>query len=260
MAAYLTPARSALDRLYQDEDLPRALIVAAHPDDEVIGLGSRLARFSEVALIEVTDGAPRDLQDARAHGFASAEEYAAARRSELEEAFQVAGVRPRPWVSLGIPDQQAALHLAQMADQIAAVVDRFRPELVLTHPYEGGHPDHDACAFAVNAVVPEVAEFASYHLHNGNVRTGCFLNNGELGRPLWLRPEQREQKRRMFECFATQRETLRMFDISVESFRMAPRYRFDQRPHEGELHYERYPWGMTGARFCELVKEAGVCA
>ena len=264
MAAHFSQSGWALDRLLGHSDLPRTLIVAAHPDDEVIGAGSRLGRFASFGLIEVTDGAPRDLADAHSHGFSTWIEYAGARRAELEAALNLAGANPRPWTCLGIPDQQAAFHLRQIIQQIAAVIDRFRPELILTHPYEGGHPDHDACAFAVPAAVqmcdqqPQIAEFASYHLAAESVRTGTFLRNGEPGRKPHMSRADGDLKRRMFECFTTQHETLRMFDPTVEAYRYAPRYRFDKPPHAGTLHYEQYPWGMTGAQFCELVQLCGV--
>src|ERR1051325_5216230 len=43
----------------------RLAIVAAHPDDETIGAGAYLARLSQAIFIHVTDGAPRDMRDAR---------------------------------------------------------------------------------------------------------------------------------------------------------------------------------------------------
>ena len=57
------------------------MIVVAHPDDETIGLGAQLGRFEDALLVHVTDGAPRDGDDARNYGFASVADYAAARRS-----------------------------------------------------------------------------------------------------------------------------------------------------------------------------------
>ena len=55
-------------------------------------------------------------------------------------------------------------------------------EQVITHPYEGGHPDHDACAFAARAAVRHSAnkaklmEFTSYHA--GLYRLGCLRVSG----------------------------------------------------------------------------------
>ena len=57
---------------------PVALVVA-HPDDETIGLGSRLHLFDRLLLVHLTDGAPADMGDARRAGFATREAYAAAR-------------------------------------------------------------------------------------------------------------------------------------------------------------------------------------
>jgi LmbE family N-acetylglucosaminyl deacetylase len=235
-------------------------VVVAHPDDEIIGAGTRLRQFQHLSLIYVTDGAPRDLRDASAHGFTSAVGYAAARRRELEDALRVADAAPDRVVELEVPDQQASLNLVHITRGVRAILAEVRPHLVLTHPYEGGHPDHDACAFAVHNAIAgdiELAEFTSYHDADGSMRTAEFLpSTGEHVYTIRLTNAERERKRSMLDAFRTQRGMLAAFRTDVESFRLAPAYDFIQVPHDGTLYYERQPWGMTGDRFRELVREA----
>ncbi len=258
---------------------PRAMIVVAHPDDEVIALGARLRRYCDAVLLHVTDGAPLDGGDARAHGFASLADYRAARRRELEAACALAGIPSSQLRQLGIPDQRAAHALGNLADQVLQQLREFRPEVVVTHPYEGGHPDHDACAFAVHTAVrqmaatgeqtPLIVEAAFYHQGpQGGIETGVFLpGSGPAAVEHWLSPEERERKQALLASFPTQRETLQFFPVDVERFRIAPAYNFAERPHPGKLFYEYFLWGMTGDRFCSearaaqerLLREAAPC-
>ena len=230
------------------------LVVSAHPDDETIGASTLLA--SAVAVVHVTDGAPRDLHDAHKYGFETAEAYAAARRRELEAAMQVAGVSPE-LIEIGVPDQQATFEVARVAAELRRIVKQLQPRVVLTHPYEGGHPDHDACALAVQLAVKDlpVEEYACYHNHGGRIRTGEFLQLLKGDRTVTLNPGQQSTKQTMFDCFVTQREILAWFPIGIERFRPAPRYDFTKPPHEGRLFYEQFEWGMTGERFRSVARE-----
>src|SRR5215207_6872772 len=128
-------------------------MVVAHPDDEAIGAGAQLPRLNGVTMIHVTDGAPRSPRDAERHGLSTAAEYAFARARELERVMMLAGIPVADRFCLGLADQEAALHLPRIARALVRLFLERATEIVLTHSYEGGHPDHDVAAFAAHAAV-----------------------------------------------------------------------------------------------------------
>jgi len=240
-------------------------VVAAHPDDETIGAGAFLRLMHRPVLVHVTDGAPRDMRDAAANGFESRAAYAETRRRELLESLRAGGIDPAEAVSLGYVDQEASLHLAELARQLADLLRRLGVDSIFTHAYEGGHPDHDAAAFAVHAACrlmpaesrPRVVEYTSYHSRGGRMETGVFLPEGGRREVVMkLDGEGRARKERMVACYRTQRRVLQYFGCAEERFRPAPEYDFAAPPHAGPLFYEQFDLGMTAARWSELAQGA----
>ena len=243
-----------------------AAIVVAHPDDEVLGVGTLLPNLANLrAIIHVTDGAPRRGPDVTNAGVGSWHEYAALRRRELKAAVDAAGVHCARLICLDYPDQEASFHLAHLARRIARLFRQLRLGVVFSHPYEGGHPDHDACAAAVRFACsltrggrwPKVVEFTSYHRSpDGWLETECFLGRSSK---IWrrvLNDAQRQKKRHMVSCYASQQAVLSQFPICQEPIRMAPDYDFTEPPHAGKLYYENFNWGMTGTRWRRLARRA----
>ena len=247
---------------------PATMVVAAHPDDEAVGAGSRLPRLKHAHFVYVTDGAPADGQDAARHGL-TVGGYRALRRSERDAALALCGIGASQVVDLGCPDQQAARRLPQLAMRLADLFLAMRAQSVLTHSYEGGHPDHDATAFAVHAAAallrrrgeaaPELVEMTSYHRGTQGLRAGEFLPDAQADAGLasvHLDADAQRRKRALLACYASQRETLAQFGVDVERFRPAPAHDFSRAPHDGPLYYEMHPWGLSGAGFRTLAADA----
>ena len=252
-------------------DAPRIAIIAAHPDDEAASAGSLIPFLNKGWLVHVTDGAPRDLVDAFANGILTRSQYATARNREARAALEVARFPEDRLISMGLVDQEASLDLAGLARAICALIVRLGPDAVLTHPYEGSHPDHDATAFAVHAGAALLARSPRHHDHSvPELLEMAGHHAGAVGEPLRARflvpdgdpivrtlgEKELTLKKRMIECFRTQRRMLHTFDLGVERYRAAIRYDFTLPPHSGKLHYEDVPWGMEEGRFIHLTREA----
>lgn len=142
-----------------------------------------------------------------------------------DEVIGLAGIAAAQADQLDIPDQQASFRLRELAETLAARLSALRPRIVVTHAYEGGHPEF---------------------LH----RSGCAVTT------LALDERERALKQRLVDCFLSQRRVLADFPIEVERFRPAPAYDFTRPPHPGPLYYEQLDWGVDGPRWRALADQA----
>ena len=245
----------------------RVLVLGAHPDDETIGASLLLSRFPQSSVAFLTDGAPRDtsLWSAGANG--SRDEYARIRKQEAVRALQYAGVSAQKVFWLQAVDQEAAFEMRSLAERFAKLIAETSPAVVITHPYEGGHPDHDSAAVVARIAIaasllddvnrPALLEMTSYHARDGQCVTGQFLRPRYSPEMCFeFSPSDRERKRKMLDAYASQRLVLESFPIDRERLRLAPEYNFGEPPHAGKLWYECMGWPMTAARWRELATTA----
>ena len=120
------------------------LAVFAHPDDERI-VGPLLHRLSregrEIHLVIATDGS----KGVREHaGIPAGKALADARRLESECAAKRLGVRELHMLGLEDGGLASFATLGRLRSELAAIVLRVRPSVILTIGPEGGtgHPDH----------------------------------------------------------------------------------------------------------------------
>lgn len=249
-------------------DQPRVLFLVAHPDDETIGGSVALSRLPSSIVVYLTDGAPHDRRFWSSPS-KSREEYAQTRLEEARAALSLSGISPSRILGLGAADQEAICDVPILVEKVIKIVRWFRPALLITHSYEGGHPDHDAGALVASIArrclqreqipIPTFLEMTAYHACSGSCEAGEFLPaSGQTQKILNIRlgPDEAARKKKMLECFASQSSVIEGFPLAPERLREAPEYDFSRPPHDGPLWYELLRWPLTGARWRELAARA----
>ncbi len=196
-----------------------AAVVVAHPDDEVLGISALLPHLADMRLVHVSDGAKGVLGSTTPD----------ARFRELDAALAALGVTPASRVCYGLPDGELVEHLAPLIERL--VHDLAKVDLVLTHAFEGGHPDHDACALAVQAAVdrldgdraPVRLEFALYRREAAGVAMNSFPTDAP-GAPLALTHDEQDRRVQALSAFESQRHVVSRFPRDREAIRLAPQF------------------------------------
>jgi LmbE family N-acetylglucosaminyl deacetylase len=242
------------------------MVIAAHPDDEIVGAGAHLALWPGVRLVHVTNGSPRDPRYAQWAGFADRLSYAKARRREAIAASALAGIGEEAVIALDFDDQDGSRSLAPISLAIRDLIAASGPDAVMTHPYEGGHPDHDAVSFSVHhalkllsregSPVPAHLEMTSYFGRNGDRVVSQFLEDEKHTVRIALGEAQRSLKERMYKCFASQISLLAQFPLEVECFRQAPAYDFLRPPCAPPLFYDGFQLGTSSGDWPGLAAQA----
>jgi len=117
------------------------IVVAPHPDDEVLGLGTTMRWLTglgiSVTVVACTDG---EASHKRSTAIGP-EDLRARRADERSAAFRVLGIDPNVR-RLGLPDGALAEHRATLQAELEALTS---PETTIVVPWEhDGHPDHRA--------------------------------------------------------------------------------------------------------------------
>jgi LmbE family N-acetylglucosaminyl deacetylase len=182
----------------------RLVVVAPHPDDEVLGCGGLIALAVAaglaVVVVALTDGEAAYPDDPHWTGA----RLAPARRAELALACAELGVAPASIVHAGLADGGLCAALERAVDLLAGIV-RAGDGVLVTWSGDG-HPDHEAAADAVlRACARAGARCIQYPIwawHWCDPQQARFLT-GQAAR-LQLPPAVLAAKQRALACFATQ--------------------------------------------------------
>lgn len=165
--------------------IKRCLVVAAHPDDEILGVGATIAKLIdqgvEVAIIHGTGGkGGRTSAENSSSQQISAEQATIAK--EAREVRELLGVKH--YCQLGLPDNRMdTVSRMDIAQGISEFSNDFGPDVVFTHHSGDYNWDHgliyDAClmSFRANAGSHYPNMLISYEVLSSSERSAQNPNN-----------------------------------------------------------------------------------
>jgi LmbE family N-acetylglucosaminyl deacetylase len=152
----------------------RLVVVAPHPDDEVLMAGGlmRQCPLDQVVIVAVTDGEASHARSTRV----TPEELRVRRAAERTEALRRLDVDAE-LVRLGAPDQGCRAETTELAASLAGILHRGD---VVVGPSRGDrHPDHvavgDALLGAARGVVGSIWEAPTWALVHGTWSRASFV-------------------------------------------------------------------------------------
>jgi LmbE family N-acetylglucosaminyl deacetylase len=128
------------------------------------------------------------------------------------------------------PDGSLIEHVLEAAASLEQAIRGA--DMLVTHAFEGGHPDHDACALAADLACkrllaegtppPLRLEFPLYAKAREGIRLLAFAPEEGADWSIELSSDQRKRKRFALEAFHSQQDVVANFPLAAEALRPTP--------------------------------------
>ena len=110
------------------------LVIAPHPDDEVLGMGGtikKLSKKNKIILCVVSEGATAQYKDKK---------MIKVRRDSCKKAAKILGISQT--IFLDYPDMRLNLSHLDINKKLEEIIEKYRPEIVYTAPKNDLNLDH----------------------------------------------------------------------------------------------------------------------
>lgn len=155
-----------------------AIVVAPHPDDEVLGASAILSEHA-CTIVFVTDGVPPDVDDPA---------LADARIAESRAAHAILDARVDAVIRLAFADQRLTDNVVELAGELVEIVTAHDGD-VYVPAFQRGHPDHDAVYVAAQLARAELERHAAGNERRWFVYALYGLDHDGCPRFGWLAPD-----------------------------------------------------------------------
>ncbi|WP_251549845.1 PIG-L deacetylase family protein [Neobacillus muris] len=202
--------------IYSKNQKTDVLVFAAHPDDDVLGLGTTLLRHSlngeSIKIVFITNGTGRDSESWYIKADQAKKKFDI-RYFEAIQALSIINIPKENIFSLGFPDGGTQRYLKHISKDVHTFLQELNPGRVYVHCIEGGHGDHDLTSYVVKSVCHKIGyqnvfEWTEYNpiqpIGTSDVRFLSTDNTSSEEISIDISEEERSLKRKMLKCHQSQ--------------------------------------------------------
>tara|TARA_B100000989_G_C19502282_1_gene454835 strand:+ start:73 stop:831 length:759 start_codon:yes stop_codon:yes gene_type:complete len=219
------------------------LILAAHPDDEVVGLSIKIRELiksgSFVYIFYLTNGVIS--KDSR--WFWEKKNYTfklEKRIYELEQSMKLLGIRN--YKVQQINSRTIKNNLFKTFYSVNKIIKKYKIKTIFTPAYEGGHQDHDLTNFIASKFKKNIRvyEYPEYNFFNRKILSNTFfkLNGNET--IYFLNEKEKIFKKKLLNIYVSEQKNLSYLKVEKECLRPISHYNYLLPAHIGTLFYRRF--------------------
>lgn len=139
--------------------MKRILVLAAHPDDEIIGcfgvIKKAIDAKDDIRVVYVTDGASR----------VEPRKKAKLRIKAVKECWNDLGLKNLTFMNFAVDSTTDVKIVKKIYAKLKAIYKKYKPTEVYVPAFEGGHFDHDVLNFLASKFKVKTREFQLYNNH-----------------------------------------------------------------------------------------------
>jgi LmbE family N-acetylglucosaminyl deacetylase len=191
-------------------NLERTLVIAPHPDDDVIGAGGLIQRAlstgGQVHVVFVTDGENNPWPQRWMHRkwtitAADRAEFGALRRDEAHDSLTCLAVTSAATTFLGLPDQGVGKLIrggdTRLLQALRKIIVEFNPTLIVSPSSRDLHNDHRAIAWCAHVAAAGEVPITTYMVHGEG-------DDRRVSMRIELSESEQRRKRAAIECHESQ--------------------------------------------------------
>ena len=218
------------------------LIIAPHPDDEVVGahtIMKRILKQKNKVVFFLTNGVV-DKNSVWFWDRNNHQKKVKRRISEMKKCINSLGIRN--FYLQNIPTRSLKNNIEKTYSKILNIKKEHNIDTIFCPTYEGGHQDHDVANFICSRLKDKckVYEFAEYNFFRKKVNSNHFLNPSDKDSVFFLSESEKKEKKDSLDIYNSEKSNLNYISFEKESYREIFDYDYKKPPHEGTLFYRRF--------------------
>ncbi len=181
-------------------DKDSVMVICAHSDDQVIGVGGTLAKYIEegkdVNVIIFSYGE-------KSHPWLKKEIIAETRVQESEEAAKVLGITGTQFLGLNEGKFKEEIKEKNIDKELTALLKKHQPTRIFTHSPDDPHPDHKALSKFLTSFCEKINYPGDVYCFD--VWTPVSTKKSEMPKMVVDISETFKKKRKALNCFKSQK-------------------------------------------------------